>query len=145
MNIDRTWIAAHIPHQGSMCLLDRVDHWSENDIVCRASSHQLTCNPLIDDLSLGIAIGIEYAAQAVAIHGALLSKNDAGPASGFLTSARDVRWKCRTLDEVVGDLIIRAEIISGNGLTMLYKFFVGSESAEILNGRVSVILNADET
>ena len=27
--IDRAWIAARIPHQGSMCLLDAVESWDE--------------------------------------------------------------------------------------------------------------------
>ena len=42
--IDRAWIAARIPHQGSMCLLDAVESWAEQQIVRRATSHALHDN-----------------------------------------------------------------------------------------------------
>ena len=71
--LDRAWIAAHIPHQGSMCLLDAVREWSGEAITCTASSHTDPANPLRADGRLGAANGIEYAAQAMAIHGALLA------------------------------------------------------------------------
>ena len=68
--IDRAWIAAHIPHQGGMCLLDRVESWTGTEIVCRTRSHLAADNPLRYQCSLGIANGIEYAAQAMAVRGA---------------------------------------------------------------------------
>ncbi len=92
MILDRAWIAAHILHQGSMCLLDGVEFWNETEIVCRASSHRLLDNPLRTAGSLAITNGIEYAAQAMAAHGALLTSADETPAAGFLTSVRDVQW-----------------------------------------------------
>ena len=36
----RVAIAARIPHQGSMCLLDAVLAWDSGQIHCRASSHR---------------------------------------------------------------------------------------------------------
>ena len=57
--IDRAWIAARIPHQGSMCLLDAVESWDEQQIVCRATSHALPDNPLRAAGSLGVANAIE--------------------------------------------------------------------------------------
>ena len=35
--IDRARIAARIPHQAPMCLLDAVESWDEQQIVCRAT------------------------------------------------------------------------------------------------------------
>ncbi|EHP44730.1 3-hydroxylacyl-(acyl carrier protein) dehydratase-like protein [Cupriavidus basilensis OR16] len=40
------WIAAHIPHQGTMCLLDSVLDWSPEFIRCEATSHSHPDNPL---------------------------------------------------------------------------------------------------
>ena len=33
------WIAARVPHQGRMCLLDTVEHVTATDVVCTATSH----------------------------------------------------------------------------------------------------------
>ena len=62
--LNRDWITAHIPHQGSMCLLGHVLSWSEQRIVCDALSHTDPSNPLRAADRLGAAIGVEYAAQA---------------------------------------------------------------------------------
>ena len=66
--LDHAWIAAHIPHQGRMCLLDRVLSWDEQQVCCVAQGHQAADHPLRAEGRLGIAVGIEYAAQAMAVH-----------------------------------------------------------------------------
>jgi predicted hotdog family 3-hydroxylacyl-ACP dehydratase len=138
--IDRHWIAAHIPHQGRMCLLDAADSWSEDDIVCRATSHRQADNPLRMAGRLGIACGIEYAAQAMAVHGALLADRDGAPFVGYLASLRDIAWYRQRLDDVDADLTVRAERISGNASNLLYRFEVSAAGAPLLRGRASVIL-----
>lgn len=142
MSLDRAWIAARIPHHGSMCLLDTVENWNEAGIVCKASSHRLADNPLRAEGRLGIANGIEYAAQAMAIHGALLADGNEAPDAGFLTSVRNVQWHRGRLDDVAGDLTICAERLSGNEVNILYSFSVHSADAILLSGRASVMLNA---
>lgn len=143
MNLDRTWIAAHIPHRGSMCLLDAIESWDDVRIVCRASSHRLADNPLRAAGSLGITTAIEYAAQTMAVHGALLAGEDHAPAMGLLTSVREVRWHRSRLDDVDGDLTIHAERLSGNVANVLYSFSVYAAGAIVLSGRASVMLDAD--
>jgi len=140
--IDHAWIAAHIPHQGDMCLLDRVESWNETRIVCRARSHQAEANPLRHEGRLGIANGIEYAAQAMAVHGALLAGDDKRPAAGFLTSVRNVRWHHQRLDDLAGELTISADRLSGNEATILYEFSLHCGDDPILSGRASVMLDA---
>ncbi len=143
MPIDRAWIAAHIPHQGSMCLLDRVESWSETAIVCRARSHLVAGNPLREAGNLGIVNGIEYAAQAMAVHGALLAGNDQAPAAGFLTSVRNVLWYRQRLDDVDVELSVHAERLSGNEINILYEFSLYSADTLLLSGRASVMLSAN--
>jgi predicted hotdog family 3-hydroxylacyl-ACP dehydratase len=142
ITLDHAWIAAHIPHQGSMCLLDRVESWSETAIVCRANSHLRTDNPLRHAGRLGIANGIEYAAQAMAVHGALLAGDNKAPAAGFLTSVRNVRWHRQRLNDVNGELTVRAERLSGNELNILYAFSLHCADTLLLSGRASVMLDA---
>jgi predicted hotdog family 3-hydroxylacyl-ACP dehydratase len=141
--IDKEWIAAHIPHQGSMCLLDRVKLWDETGITCLAGSHRLMDNPLRTAGILGITNGIEYAAQAMAIHGALLAGSDKTPNAGFLTSVRDVQWHRARLNDIKDDLTIRAERISGNEGNILYRFDIQAAGDVLLSGRASVMTNAE--
>jgi len=142
--LDRAWIAAHIPHQGSMCLLDTVVDWSPSDIRCRASSHRADDNPLRADARLGAAAGIEYAAQAMAVHGALLAPADATPRQGYLTSVRGVQLQVSRLDDLTDDLDIHAERLSGDGNTILYQFALTHRGQPVLNGRAAVILDAGQ-
>ncbi|HMX23550.1 MAG TPA: 3-hydroxylacyl-ACP dehydratase, partial [Accumulibacter sp.] len=100
--LDRDWIAAHIPHQGTMCLLDAVVDWSPTAIRCLARSHATLDNPLRADGRLGAACGIEYAAQAMAVHGALLAGIDDPPRQGYLTSVRAVSLHVARLDDLPG-------------------------------------------
>jgi len=91
MPLNRAWIEARIPHQGRMCLLDEIIEWSAQHIRCRTATHRAPDNPLRSHDRLGIACGIEYAAQAMALHGALANAaaNDApnGAASGAASKA----------------------------------------------------------
>jgi predicted hotdog family 3-hydroxylacyl-ACP dehydratase len=142
MKLDQAWIAAHIPHQGAMCLLDAVEQWDAEAIVCRASSHRRADNPLRAADRLGIANGIEFAAQAMAVHGALLAADDAAPTVGFLTSVREVQWQRPRLDDIAGDLMVHAARISGSANSLLYQFELRADKAIVLSGRASVMLKA---
>lgn len=142
--LDRDWIAAHIPHQDSMCLLDGVQTWDEDKIVCVASSHRDHANPLRAYGQLGVACGIEYAAQAMAVHGALLAPADsARPQAGYLVSVRGVQLHTSRLDDIPGDLDIVAESIMRNDNNILYQFSVSADGRPLLEGRATVVMNAD--
>ncbi|HTH94583.1 MAG TPA: hotdog family protein [Rhodocyclaceae bacterium] len=140
--LDADWIAAHIPHQGAMCLLAEVASWDALTIVCRAASHRDPANPLRADSHLGAAAGIEYAAQAMAVHGALLTDNGQPPRQGYLTSVRGVSLNVSRLDDLPGLLDIRAEQISGDGNNILYRFSIHHAGDCLLEGRATVILDA---
>src|SRR5690349_3882547 len=98
--LDRDWIASHIPHQGSMCLLDSVQSWDADKIACQASSHRLPDHPLRAYGRLGAACAIEYAAQAMAVHGALTGSAATAPKAGYLVSARSVQLLVERLDDI---------------------------------------------
>jgi len=140
---DRAWIAARIPHAGTMCLLDGVLSWDADGVRCRATSHRSGANPLRAGGRLGILRGIEYAAQAMAVHAALLAGSEGAPAAGFLASVREARWSLERLDGVEGDLEVQAARISGDGAGVLYAFALHADGATILEGRAGVILDAE--
>lgn len=142
--LDHAWIAAHIPHQGSMCLLDRVTSWDQQHIRCTANSHRLTSNPLRSRDQLSSACGIEYAAQTMAVHGALLAPADSTrPRAGFLVSVRGTTLHVPRLDNLTADLDIEAICIHSSGDNILYQFSVHTAGCLVLDGRAAVMLNAD--
>ena len=140
--LDRVAIAARIPHQGSMCLLDAVLAWDSGQIHCRASSHRQPDNPLRAAERLGAACGIEYAAQAMAVHGALLAPEGAPPRPGYLASVRSVQLAVDRLDDLPQDLDIVAERLSGDEHNILYHFRVEHAGDLLLSGRAAVMLVA---
>jgi predicted hotdog family 3-hydroxylacyl-ACP dehydratase len=75
-----------------MCLLDGVLEWDAQHIVCRASSHRDPANPLRVADTRPAACGIEYGAQAMAVHGALLAADGAPLGPGVLASV--AAWRC---------------------------------------------------
>ena len=139
---DHAWLLAHLPHQGSMCLLDAVTAWDAQHIHCSASSHRAPDNPLRAHDRLGAACGIEYAAQAMAAHGALLAAVDAPPTAGYLASVRGVELQVVRLDDIAADLSVEAERLSGDDNTILYGFSVWAMHDLLLQGRAIVVLNA---
>ncbi len=126
-----------------MCLLDEVLDWNAERIRCRSSTHRAADNPLRAHGRLGIACGIEYAAQAMAVHGALTAAA-AAPAAGFLASVRGVRLHALRLDDVHEDLICIAIRMAGDRRTALYEFELRSGTARLLSGRATVVLDATE-
>ncbi|MDR7093539.1 3-hydroxylacyl-ACP dehydratase [Hydrogenophaga laconesensis] len=141
--LDREGIAARIPHQGSMCLLDAVTEWSPSHIVCRAVGHTDPAHPLRAAGRLGVSSGIEYAAQAMAVHGALVAGIDAAPRQGYLTSVRGATLHVGRLDDLEGPLDVRAERLSGDARNVLYGFSVHHAGRCLLEGRAAVVLDAD--
>jgi predicted hotdog family 3-hydroxylacyl-ACP dehydratase len=142
--LDRAWIAAHIPHSGAMCLLDSVDAWDDSHIRCSASSHRDPLNPLRSRGQLAVVCGIEYAAQAMAAHGALLGATEARPRAGFLASVRGIEAHVERLDDCAAPLTIEAERISGAGHTVLYGFTLRCLEQVLLTGRATVVLDATD-
>lgn len=141
--LDHAWIASHIPHQGSICLLDYVEAWDRERIRCRASSHRAADNPLRAYGRLGAACGIEYAAQSMAVHGALLAPQDGSSArAGFLVSVRGTQLQVARLDDIAADLLVEACCITRSENNVLYRFSVSAAGRLLLNGRAAVMLNA---
>ncbi|GAB3628853.1 hypothetical protein PTE30175_00584 [Pandoraea terrae] len=140
--MNRAEIARRIPHQGAMCLLAEASHWDECRIVCRADSHRAQNNPLRHRGRLGAACAIEYAAQAMALHGALCATGQAPVRAGFLTSLRDVHLSVAALDGLADDLTIEAERMIGDDDNVVYRFVVTAGAQPVASGRAAVRLDA---
>jgi predicted hotdog family 3-hydroxylacyl-ACP dehydratase len=152
--LDRQWIEQHIPHKGRMCLLDEVLSWDAARIRCRSATHRDADNPLRLHGRLGAACGIEYAAQAMAVHGALVAssaplaatvsssvRTSIGASVGYLASVRNVALYVPRLDDLEVDLIAAAQRITGDERTVLYEFCVWGAVQPLLSGRASIVFD----
>ncbi len=139
---DRDTIATLIPHAGTMCLLDGLLSWDETTIHCLSRRYQNADNPLRRaDGTLGIATGIEIAAQAMALHGGLTAPPGSSPAQGRLASLRDIRFAAASLDGA-GDLMVEAQRLLGDSAGATYRFALTRDGATLISGRATVLLHA---
>lgn len=140
--LNRSEIAALIPHDGRMCLLDRVVDWQDGLIHCIAVSHRDADNPMRLDGRLGAVVGIEYAAQAMAIHGALRARRESAAKKGYLTRVQQVQMHVETLDDCAEPLFIEARLLIGNHQIVRYAFSVTGGDRLLLAGQATVMLDA---
>jgi predicted hotdog family 3-hydroxylacyl-ACP dehydratase len=144
VRLDRQWIEEHIPHKGGMCLLDEVLSWDLTQTQCRSSTHRSLDNPLRAHDRLGAASGIEYAAQTMAVHGALVASTTGSVApAGLLASVRAVRLNIDRLDVFEADLVTAVQRVAGDESTALYEFSVSADDVVLLTGRAAIAFNRE--
>ena len=141
MRLNRAGIAGLIPHSGAMCLLDGVVAWDALRIRCTSHSHFDPHNPLRADGRLPALCAIEYAAQAMAVHGGLAGSISAPPRAGFLASVRGVIINRDRFDDLEEELIVDAEKNLGDEGRVIYQFAVHAGGLPILSGRAAVVLD----
>ncbi len=132
-------IGQMIPHAGAMCLLARVVASDAQSIRCEADSHADTANPLRNVRGLPVTAGIEYAAQAVALHAALQRESGGGVQSGALAVLSDVAWTVEQLDQLAGPLTVEAILIAGTAGGRQYSFSVGGAGGEPVLAGVMIV------
>ncbi len=138
---DRAWILAHIPHQGAMCLLDQVLDWDSSRVRCLSSAHRSPENPLRSEGRLSSLCGIEFAAQAMAVHGALCAADLRATQGGYLVSLRNVILHCERLDDIEADLVAAVNRLGGDEVTVLYDFSLHVDSRSLVTGRATIVIN----
>lgn len=138
--LTRDRITELIPHQGAMCLLDEVEAWSEREVRCLSRSHLDPSNPLRHAGRLTAVHLVEYAAQAMAVHGALVRPvGGSGLDGGLLAAARDVELHVERLDDLARPLRIRATRLVADARGCMYQFEAHADEQLLGSGRLSVI------
>jgi predicted hotdog family 3-hydroxylacyl-ACP dehydratase len=132
-----------IPHQGLMCLLDRVVTWTPDAIYARSESHRRLDNPLRSDGVLRAIHLCEYGAQSMAVHGALIAREaGATAAPGFLVSLRNVSLALARIDDLDGPLDVHGERLLGSDTSWQYAFRIEHAGIQLASGRAAVMLVA---
>jgi predicted hotdog family 3-hydroxylacyl-ACP dehydratase len=119
-------------------------------LIAIATNHTEPNHPLRSHGRLGTTIGIEYAAQAMAVHSALIAteKSDIAnvkrPQAGFLASVRSATCHVPRLDDLTEALQIEVVCIHGESNGILYQFTVRGNDTQkpLLDGRAAVIIDA---
>ena len=149
-------IAELIPHAGCMSLLHAVRSAGAQQLMAVANSHRGAANPLSREGRLGAACGVEYAAQAMALHGALLAQaaepsqsSAVGAAhkrvAGYLVSVRNLMLHVQRLDDVAADLLVQVRKSGDSGAFAVYDFVLSADDPEahlLLSGTAYVLLQA---
>ncbi len=141
LRIGKAALCQLIPHHGTMCLLDTVERWDETSILCTTASHRDATNPLRRDNRLEVICGLEYAAQAMAVHVGLLDQGKGRRLTvGYLGAVKNLMLQATRLDDVKGDLMVQATRLVGEVNGFIYAFRVLAERHELLDGRASIFL-----
>lgn len=143
MPLTKPQFANLLPHRDPMCLIDTVENWNEQVIECTVENHTRSDNPLRYMGQLHSIVGIEYAAQAMAIHAGLLNKNASQPKMGLLASARNVEMFTDRLDNITEPLLIKAEKLLNDEDRVLYEFKISVQQKCLLSGRIAVVLKGE--
>lgn len=138
---NREEIAALIPHQGGMCLLERVLQCDAEGICCATRTHLAPDLPLRGDGRVAAVHLCEYGAQAAALHGALLAAQTGERAArGLLVALRDVDLRVEFLDAVpdLEELKVCAMRRHAGAAGCVYVFEVSAATRLLARGQITV-------
>jgi predicted hotdog family 3-hydroxylacyl-ACP dehydratase len=141
--LGREAIAALIPHQGTMCLLEQVLEWDAEHVLAATATHRATDNPLRSGGRLRALHLAEYGAQAMALHGGLIAQAAGAHAQpGMLVSLREVRLHRAYIDDLPGTLRIEARRLLDGVTSWQYSFSVHHGPELLAAGRAAIIARA---
>lgn len=138
--LDCDGIRQRVPHGAAMCLLDTVLHWDAQQIVCSAAAVD-TAHPLARDGRLAPLVAAEYAAQASAVHGALLD-GCLQPRPGLLARLNDLHWTQACIDADDGPLRVHASLLARGAAGCAYRFELSGRRGTLASGRLTVAFTA---
>lgn len=120
------------------------DSWHADGIVCASNSHHCADHPLLAHGQLLALAGIEYSAQAMALHGALAGHADGVGvgAAGVLASLRQVTVHVPLLNVIRSEILVHAEQFVRQQRHLLYAFRVEGDGGVLRQGRAAIALGA---
>jgi predicted exporter/predicted hotdog family 3-hydroxylacyl-ACP dehydratase len=134
-------ISSLIPQQGAMCLLERIVAWDERRVVLETDTHRSPANPLrVADKLRAIHL-CEYGAQAMAVHGALLSSSRTA-ADGMLVAMRSVTFTRDWIHDLPSSLRVEAECLQHDAASLQYSFRITHRDEVLVEGRAAVMINS---
>lgn len=127
-----------------MHLLAGVTLLDETTLEAWADGHRAPDHPLRARGVLPASAGVEYAAQAIATHTALIEPPKEKPPIGYLAVLIGVRWTTPRLDDVDDRLTIRVTRLSATTGGLLYEFVVSGPDGPLVSGQQLIALMEDD-
>jgi predicted hotdog family 3-hydroxylacyl-ACP dehydratase len=115
--------------------------WDPDGLQCTATSHRDPRNPLRNGRGLPAVSGVEYAAQAMAVHASLVN-GDAAPRPGYLAGLRNLVLQRDWLHQLDSDLAIGVSRRGGDERGAIYDFRLEGDGRPVLHGR-AIVMFAD--
>jgi len=141
-----------LPHSGTMCLIDKIVLWDKTSLLAQTESHLDSNNPLRHQGSISSIIGVEYAAQSMALHAALLSQQeDPGHSrkqkpEGYLATIRTIRIGADSLyspdSANLSPLMISVSVLMCDSQGYSYEFTITADNSLLLSGRLTIFLTS---
>ena len=136
-------IASLVPHQGAMCLWQRVVAADADSVTVSTTTHRDFNHVLRSQGQLRALHLCEYGAQAMAVHGGLLARVSSTPVRpGFLVALRGVRLHVQRIDDLPGALIGHATLLMQAEDSQQYVFRIEHDGRLLAEGRAAVMLQA---
>lgn len=143
IRLTRDQLSPLLPHAGSMLMIDSVIAFDETSITCGSERHQAANNPLRREGRLAAHHGIEFAAQASAIHGGLLGGGGQAPLRA-LAAVRKASFAGAWLDEIEGQLRIDASIVMLDANAAVYQAILSSSEKNVAAMRLTLMTINEE-
>jgi predicted hotdog family 3-hydroxylacyl-ACP dehydratase len=144
VSVGREVIATLVPHGGAMCLWDEAIDWDATRILVRTQGHRDPAHPLRSGGRLRALHLCEYGAQAMAVHGGLLARDQGTIAPpGMLVALRGVALHCDRIDDLPGALECEAEALIAGGGAQQYRFTIRHGGTVLAEGRAAVMLQPE--
>lgn len=148
-------IEQHLPHAGKMSLLDKVSYADRSRLSATATSHLNSDNPLRFNGRLATINGIEYAAQAMAIHGFLLTEATLSDTplsevptkdkldsiqTGYIATVRNIDINSPFFPENISTLLVEVEQLMSDNNGFTYQFHISCEKKTLISGKITIFL-----
>ena len=136
MYLNHADIERLLPQKDAMCFLNAVTDWDSENICCCAAPPDAG-HPLMRGGKVSAVVAVEYAAQATALHGALL---DAAthPKAGMLVKLREVELHRAWFPDSKSPLTVHAKLLSRAAGGCSSSFKVGSTGQPVASGSLLV-------
>jgi len=131
-------IAELVPHAGAMVLLHEVIAHDDQTIHCRADTGPINDHPLRRGQTLPATALAEYGAQAIAVHGGLMSEPGQPPRPGRLVALGQFDTHVDQLTDT-GRLDVWATRLSGDEAGQIYEFRVARDNQALASGRATIM------
>jgi predicted hotdog family 3-hydroxylacyl-ACP dehydratase len=143
MHLNHSDIAQRLPHAGNMCLLDSVIQYNKLSLTALATSHLAKDNPLRLDNKIAAINGVEYAAQAMAIHASLMTPplpETNNKPMGYLATVRNIAIISAYLPESTSPINITVTQLMSDVHGFTYEFQLSCDQALVISGKITIFL-----